>query len=203
MDLLIKQIRELQNTPIKQVVETRLKEFENNNEWFSELCFCLLTANSKAETAINIQKELGQEGFLNLEQDKIKQVIIKNKHRFHNNKSKYIVEARKYKNIKNLIENQNEIEARNWLAENVKGLGYKEASHFMRNVGYKNLAILDRHILRLMFENKNINEIPKSLNKKIYFEIENKFNNIAKNLKMNSAELDLYMWYIRTGKVLK
>lgn len=203
MDLLIKQIKDLQNTPIKQVVETRLKEFENNNEWFSELCFCLLTANSKAETAINIQKELGQDGFLSLEQDKIKQVIIKNKHRFHNNKSKYIVEARRYKNIKNLIENQNEVEARNWLAENVKGLGYKEASHFMRNVGYKNLAILDRHILRLMFENKNINEIPKSLNKKIYFEIENKFNNIAKNLKMNSAELDLYMWYIRTGKVLK
>ncbi|MBS3172068.1 N-glycosylase/DNA lyase [Candidatus Woesearchaeota archaeon] len=203
MNLLIEQVKELQNTAIKNIVDNKLKEFENNNEWFSELCFCLLTANSKAETAINIQKEIGTNGFLNLKQEEIKEIIEKNKHRFHNNKSKYIVEARQYKDIKKLIEQKNEIDARNWLAENVKGLGYKEASHFMRNVGYKNLAILDRHILKLMFENNYINNIPKPLNKKIYFEIENKFNSIAKGLKLNSAELDLYMWYLKTGKILK
>src|SRR3989339_875549 len=112
MNLLIEQVKELQNTTIKNIVDNKLKEFENNNEWYSELCFCLLTANSKAETAINIQKEIGTNGFLNLKQEEIKEIIEKNKHRFHNNKSKYIVEARQYKDIKKLIEQKNEIDAR-------------------------------------------------------------------------------------------
>ena len=73
----------------------------------------------------------------------------------------------------------------------------------MRNVGYTNLAILDRHILNLMVENGYIENKPKSLNKKTYLEIEEKFNEIARELGMSSAELDLYMWYMKTGEVLK
>ena len=70
-------------------------------------------------------------------------------------------------------------------------------------MGYGNLAILDRHILNLMVENEYIENKPKSLNKKIYLEIEGKFNEIAKELGMSNAELDLYMWYMKTGVVLK
>jgi N-glycosylase/DNA lyase len=41
---------------------------------------------------------------------------------------------------------------RDWLAQEkqVKGLGYKEASHFLRNIGVKGHAILDKHVMRCL-----------------------------------------------------
>ncbi len=212
MKNLVKEIKALKNSSVKETVKRRLKEFESfkskgTKDWFSELCFCILTANSKAVTALAIQKELGSKGFCTLCQREIRDTIRKNKHRFHNNKSKYIVEARHCIDIKNkiqqLIKESGEQGAREWLVNNVKGLGYKEASHFLRNVGFKNLAILDRHILNLMIEDKLLKEKPKSLSKKNYFAIEKKFINLAQEVNMPPAELDLYMWCMKTGEVLK
>jgi len=197
---LINEIKNLERSEIKEVVEKRLNEFkELGKNWFSELCFCILTANSKAETALKVQKELGYYGFSSMPRKEIAECIKRNKHRFHNNKAKYIVEARKFKNIQEIV--LREKEAREWLVENVKGLGYKEASHFLRNVGYENYAILDRHILNLMKENGMINDV--KLGKKNYLEIEKKFLELAKKTGMSAAKLDLYMWFMRTGKVLK
>jgi N-glycosylase/DNA lyase len=95
-----------------------------------------------------------------------------------------------------------EIEARDFLVENISGLGMKEASHFLRNTGGQSLAILDRHILALMAEHKIIQK-PKSLNLNSYKEIEKKFTEIASMLRMPPAKLDLFLWYIKTGEVLK
>lgn len=212
MNKLIKEIKSLKNSSVRNRVNKRLKEFENfknkdTKGWFSELCFCILTANSKAATALKIQKELTSKGFCEYSHDLIRETIKKNKHRFHNNKATYIISARKHINIKDkikkIIKQKGEHEAREWLIKNIKGLGYKEASHFLRNVGYKNLAILDRHILSLMKENGFIKENSKTLNKKKYLEIEKNFKKIADALKMSCAELDLYMWYMKTGEVLK
>ena len=208
MNKLIKEIKSLKNSSVKNKVDKRLKEFENfknknTKEWFSELCFCILTANSKADTALKIQEELTSKGFCEYSLGDIRKTIRKNKHRFHNNKAKYILAAREHINIKNKIKELGEIEAREWLVKNVKGLGYKEASHFLRNVGYKDISILDRHILNLMKEYDFIKEKPKALNKKNYLEIEKIFKKITDTLKMSCAELDLYMWYMKTGKVLK
>ena len=205
--MLIKQIKKLQKTEIKDKVDNRLKEFKKlgskgNKEWFSELCFCILTANSKARTAITIQKELKAGGFLNKSEKEISNVIRNNKHRFHNNKSKYIVEARKFKDIKSRINSLDEVSAIEFIVENIKGLGYKESSHFLRNVGYENLAILDRHIINLMVENDLI-ERPKTLTKVKYLLIEVEFQVLAKKMNMSCAELDLYMWYLKAGAVLK
>lgn len=211
--MLIEQIESLRrNSEITQKVVNRLKEFEelskkDDREWFSELCFCILTANSKAKTAISIQKELGFEGFSKLPEDALKECILRNKHRFHNNKAKYITEARKYVWIKNILSGKTSSEAREFLANKksitkVKGLGYKEASHFLRNVGYTDVAILDRHILNLMFEEGLIDDV-KTPNDKKYLEIEEKFKQIAGDLGMNCAELDLYMWYLKTNEILK
>jgi N-glycosylase/DNA lyase len=150
---------------------------------------------------------LGANGFYYLHYNKIKSCIRNNKHRFYNNKTKYIVEAREYidiKNkIKNIIKNKGENEARDWLVKNIKGMGLKESSHFLRNVGYKNIAILDRHILDLMKKYDIIDEKPKILNKNKYFKIEQKFKKIAERLNISPAELDLYMWFMKTGEVLK
>jgi len=196
---------------IKSLINKLLSEFasfstKTNQEWFAEMCFCLLTANSKAKTALAIEKELGVRGFCECVAGDIKKCIVKHKHRFHNNKTEYIMEAREYLNIKetlsDIVGNEGQEAGRQFLVKNIKGLGYKEASHFMRNVGYFDLAILDRHILRLMIEEGMIN-MPKSLTKKKYLEIEAKFRILAQMMDMSAAELDLSMWYLKTGKVLK
>ncbi|MBI2110240.1 N-glycosylase, partial [Candidatus Woesearchaeota archaeon] len=90
-----------------------------------------------------------------------------------------------------------------YLLENVKGFGLKEVGHFMRNVGYKDLAILDRHILKNLYSLGVINEIPKTLNRKKYFEIEEKFREFSKKINIPMDELDLYFWSLETGKVFK
>lgn len=211
MKELIKRVQGIPE-PIKDTVDKRLSEFrefrnKGNEEWFSELCFCILTANSRASTALNIQKELGFKGFSKHSQEKVMQTIKRNKHRFHNNKAKYIVNARAHLAIKDTIHGilaeKNLLEAREWLVKNIKGIGYKEASHFLRNVGFDGLAILDRHIINLMHEHNILKERPKSLNRLNYLLIEQEFNKLAEKSGMSSAELDLTMWYLKAGEVLK
>lgn len=206
MKKVLKQIKQAEKSEISKIIEKRLKEFKElnkkgNDEWFSELCFCILTANSKAKTALNIQKELGSKGFLSNPQKSVCECIKRNKHRFHNNKAKFIIEARKHTSIKDIL--QNEKNPREWLVRNIKGLGFKESSHFLRNVGYDDYAIVDRHILNVLKENKIIKEIPRPINKKTYLKIEDKLKQICNEANMNQAKLDLYLWYIKTGEVLK
>ncbi len=221
MKKLVNKIKEIRKSKVSDKIDSRLKEFaafknKAADAWFSELCFCLLTANSKAKTALNIQNELGAEGFYNLSQDEIRNCIIRNKHRFHNNKSKFIVGAREHFDIKNKITKltkktekvkfnniTGQLAAREWLVQNIKGLGYKESSHYLRNTGHFNLAILDRHVLNLMVENKLLQEKPKSLNMARYLDIEQKLEKVADKLNMSQAELDMYLWYMKTGEVLK
>ncbi|MEM2975891.1 MAG: N-glycosylase, partial [Candidatus Bathyarchaeia archaeon] len=95
-----------------------------------------------------------------------------------------------------------EIALREWLVKNIKGIGYKEASHFLRNIGFTNLAIIDFHILNILTRHKLIKK-PKTLTRKNYLEIEQTLKNIAEKLNLTLAELDLYLWYIETNKILK
>jgi len=185
-------------------INKRLTEFSKlgesgNDEWFSELCFCLLTANSQAQRAIEIQKHLGIKGFLENSQESIAQTIRSFGHRFHNTKAKYIILARKYKDIKDRLKSLTSTEAREFIVKNIKGLGYKEASHFLRNIGYHDLAIIDRHILKFLYQNSIIKEMPKVVTKKIYLECEH----FLKQYHINLNRLDLMIWCHITGKVLK
>lgn len=186
------------------LINQRLAEFEalhiaDNAAWFSELCFCLLTANSQAQKAINIQKEIGTEGFLKYSLQEITNIIYAHRHRFHNNKARFIVAARAYSNIKDLLENMTTMQAREFLVTHIKGLGYKEASHFLRNVGYHDCAIIDRHILRFLAQNKLIDHVPKTITPKIYLI----FENILTQFKMPLDRLDLMIWCHMTNTVLK
>ncbi|GAI37170.1 unnamed protein product, partial [marine sediment metagenome] len=94
-------------------------------------------------------------------------------------------------------------QARGWLAENVKGVGYKESSHFLRNVGFSDVAILDRHVLSVLHEHGLIDGLPRSLARGRYLEIERKLEELARKLGLTLGELDLYLWYSKTGEVLK
>ncbi|NCN99024.1 N-glycosylase [Candidatus Pacearchaeota archaeon CG10_big_fil_rev_8_21_14_0_10_35_219] len=191
---------------VNQLIDTKLKEFQSfsnktDKGWFQELCFCILAANSKQKTAQQIQESL-KDRLLTINQSALALYIKNSKHRFHNNKAKYIIEARKHHPLKEKLTG-NESENRNWLVNNIKGIGMKEASHFLRNTGSQNLAILDRHILRTLEENNIISEMPKLLSQKQYLIIEQKFQDLAKQLNMSPARLDLMVWYLKTGKVAK
>ena len=207
MNELIEKVKQLEQSDINNVVIRRLSEFESfknksGDEWFSELCFCILTANAKQKTGATIQAQITADGFKTLSEETLANLIKVNKHRFHNTKAKYIVKAREFANVKDIIKEMTEVQARDFLVENISGLGMKEASHFLRNTGGQSLAILDRHILSLLAE-YNIIQKPKTLNVNAYKEIEKKFTEIASMLRMPPAKLDLFLWYIKTGEVLK
>lgn len=187
-----------------RIIDNRLEEFaelgkQDTDTWFSELCFCILTANSQAKKAIAIQQELGAQGFLTKSEQEIASIIRKHNHRFHNTKARYIVEARTYSNIKELLCGMSSYQAREFLVKNIKGLGYKEASHFLRNIGYHDVAIIDRHIIRFLVRYNFIKSEPKSLNARNYLHLEN----ILKNFCLSLDKLDLILWYHMTGTVLK
>jgi len=205
---LAKSIEKLKSSEVGELVAKRMREFKEmkekgNESWFSELCFCILTANSTAKLGLEIQSELG-DGFLTLPVGELTQRLKGLGHRFYNKRAEFIVSARKYSKIKDIITEFPETQlAREWLVENVYGIGWKEASHFLRNVGYDNVAILDRHILALLQENGIIKEAPKTLTRRRYLEIEELFKDLARKVNLSPAELDLYMWCTKTSCVLK
>ncbi len=207
MKELLDKIRGLEQSDVGEIVNKRLDEFasfkrKSEDEWFSELCFCILAANAKQATSATIQNQLSAEGFKTLSQETLANLIKLNKHRFHNNKAKYIVKARQFSNIKSIIQNMPEQQSRQWMVENIAGIGMKEASHFIRNTGGQSLAILDRHILSVLEENKLISK-PKSLSTQKYLEIEKVFLDLASTLRMTSAKLDLMFWFIKNGEIAK
>jgi N-glycosylase/DNA lyase len=204
---LIQKIEELKNSKIKEIVDMRMKEFEEagkskQDKVFSELCFCLLTANFQAEKCIQIQNDMSR-GFEIMPQEELARELKKVGHRFWPQRAERIVEARECKTeLCKIIFKKSGEDMRDWLVENVKGLGMKESSHFLRNIGYKDLAIIDFHIVDLL-EREGLVERPNTLTKNKYVEIEKILENFGKKVNLNLAELDLYLWYIETGKILK
>lgn len=177
---------------------------------FSELAFCILTPQSKAKTCWAIIEHLKETGTLfNGDKKEISSAL--KTVRFHNNKSKYLLQARNnFISIKNyLLKNKHgrltdSYSCRDWLVKNIKGFGYKEASHFLRNIGRgENLAILDRHILKNMKRLGLIEEIPRTLTKNRYIALEKRLYEFAKKIKIPLSHLDLLLWYKETGEIFK
>ena len=195
---------------VHREIEKRWKEFKrmrnaDESEWFSELCFCILTANTSAEMGIRVQNALGYEGFAHTPPEELPRKLKEAGSRFYNTRAKYIIGARKFDGMlkKKIQEYEDPRDAREWLVKNIKGLGYKEASHFLRNVGVgNNLAIVDLHILRMLNKHGIVN-VKKPITKKKYVEIEKVLNQLAEKSKMPMGKLDLYLWYLSSGKVLK
>lgn len=201
-------VKKLMEGEVGKIVRKRVKEFKEmgrkpGRELFKELCFCILTANFSAEKGIIIQRKIGDE-FLTLPEGELARRLRKLGHRYPEARARYIVEARRYKgSLRRVIEELGEPRRiRDWLARNVKGVGYKEASHFLRNMGFLDLAILDFHILNILHRYGLIQR-PKTLTPRRYVEIEETLRRVAELLGITLGELDLYLWYMETGKVLK
>ncbi len=193
---------------IAPLVSSRMSEFKelgtsSSEELFKELCFCILTANYSADGGIRIQRAIDN-GFLTLSEEELAKRLKELGHRFPRTRAKYIVEARKFAHDLSQILSSfpDGKSARDWLVKNVKGLGMKEASHFLRNIGYNDVAIIDFHIVDLLVR-EGLIQRPKTLTRKRYREIESVLEKVAKKAGLGLGELDLYLWYMETGKVLK
>jgi len=206
---LVSKVLYLSTTHVAVTIDDRIREFEalrskHNEDWFSELCFCILTANSSARLGIKIQDALGSEGFLKLPRNEIAKRLRELGHRFSERRAYFIAEARDFREIKDIITNLGEQKkAREWLVRTVMGLGYKEASHFLRNVGFDDVAILDRHVLRTMKDHGMIDEVPRGVARRAYMEFEGRLRALSHEVGMPLSKLDLYIWYMKTGAVLK
>lgn len=198
---------------IKNDIEKRIEEFKKNgldmtdSQLLYELFFCILTPQSKATLcweSIERLKDGGKEVLKDTE--KIKNSL--HGVRFPNNKSKYIhnfynnySKEKFFENLKNIESN---FQKREYLVKNVKGISYKEASHFLRNIGYgEDLAILDRHILKNLKNYSIIKEIPKSISRKKYLEIEESMRKFSKSIDIPLSHLDLILWYRERGFIFK
>jgi len=199
----------------KEAIQKRLAEFRQVMQWkdeevFAELCFCLLTPQSSAKVCWEAVTALKERTLLLKGQPPELEPHLRSV-RFSDSKAKYIVEARDmFSNdgklqLKSRISSfYNPFELREWLVENVKGLGYKEASNFLRKIGLgEGFAILDRHILRNLDRLGVITEIPVSITKKRYLEIEEKLRRFATEIGIPLADLDLLFWSRETGWIFK
>lgn len=200
----------------KVEIRKRLKEFQevlnqSDERIFAELAFCICTPQSKATVCWKAISSLMKNRLLyNGKEEEIRPFL--NAVRFYDKKAKYIIRARRFftndrLDIKNkILPFQTSLQLRNWLIKNINGLGLKESSHFIRNIGfdYRNqLAILDRHILKNLKEFGVIKEIPKTLTRKKYLGIEKKMKSFADKLNMLVYELDLLLWSKESGVVFK
>ncbi len=203
-------------------IQNRLEEFNslrdsNDYRLFMELCFVILTSQSSAKNAWKAVEHLDEKNLL-LEGDKpdIARVLKQNEIQYEENKSTYLVENREFlsqptlKNPTNELKikeklNLNNLEkTREWLVDNIKGLSWKGASHFLRNIGYgDDFAIVSSYISKTLFKLELIEDAELPENKEKYLEHEEKVRELAEEVGINIQALDLVLWSMETGEVFK
>jgi N-glycosylase/DNA lyase len=212
VEAMVDEILRLRDGPeLHSMVENRIAEFVEVKEmgtekWFEELTYCLLTAYSSARLGqLCVDALCDRDALLSGDLDQVVEILRAQGHRFAEKRAEYIFTARELApTLKKTIRSFQDIKAaREWLAKSVKGLGMKESSHFLRNVGYLDVAIIDRHIISNMVDHGILEERPKSITKRRYLEYEQILAEVARKVGMTLGEMDLYLWYRKTGKVLK
>jgi N-glycosylase/DNA lyase len=197
-------------------IRARLAEFEevwrsgDDARLWEELVFCIFTAGASARMGLRsieaVRPLLGRGRHEELT-DKLSGV-----HRYPRARSGYIVHTRDFLELDCGMRLRERLESfddplarRDWLARErgIKGLGYKESSHFLRNVGLRGYAILDKHILRSLAE-VGVIESPEPPNTRArYLDTEERLRRFARDVRINFDELDLVLWSMKTGEILK
>ncbi len=200
----------------RDLIKVRLNEFReifetgDDRRIFEELVFCIFTANASAKMAL---KSVDAVRPIIMEASRTKLARkLRHVHRFPNARANYIVHTREYLKrefnfkLKNLILSfEHPLERRDFFAsfKDIKGLGYKEASHFLRNIGFSGYAILDKHILGSLHELGVIQSRKPPATRNRYLEIEDKVKEFAVRVGIDLDELDLLLWSEKTGEILK
>jgi N-glycosylase/DNA lyase len=198
---------------VKPLVDRRMKEFDTLRttatkfEFFRELVFCILTANASAKMALKSINALDAKIF-NGNEDMIS-AALRGVYRFPTSRANYIVRSREflekqhnYMDFKSIFESHTDLfELRDYLKDNIVGIGYKECSHFLRNIGFKGFAILDKHVISML--NVVGCNVTKPRNKREYKQIEQIMKEFASKNNIDFDDLDLVFWSFKTGEIIK
>jgi N-glycosylase/DNA lyase len=202
----------------RKEIRKRLDEFQevwrkgSDARLWEELAYCIFTAGASARMgldSVEAVRPLLLDGASEAMTTALKQAGA---HRFPVARPQYIVVTRDYfraefdmKLRRRLRSFSDPFERRDWLAQEkqVKGLGYKEASHFLRNIGVKGHAILDKHVMRCLCE-VGVVDAPKPPSTRTkYLAVEQELIRFAREIKVDFDELDLVLWSMKTGEILK
>ena len=193
----------------KNAIRMRLHDFSRikPHEYFYELLFCILTPQSSAKNADIVIQKLKGDNFLEKGFDPTPYLRDRRHYiRFHNVKGKRLLDIRSiYPQLHPILLHKRDdiTHLRTNVMHMIPGLGLKESSHFLRNIGITGLAILDRHVLKHLKALKIIGRIPKSLTPRKYFIIEQKWLKYSNEVGISMDELDLLFWSIQTGEIRK
>jgi N-glycosylase/DNA lyase len=178
---------------------------------FEELVFCIFTAGASARMGLNSIERVRPH--LRTGNHRKLTSALSGTHRYPVARAGYIIHTRSYLRrdcglrLRERLESFGEDREarRDFFAANagIKGIGYKEASHFLRNIGYCGYAILDKHILRTLHECGVLESPAPPATKKKYLASEEQMRNFAAELRINFDELDLLLWSNKTGEILK
>lgn len=196
-------------------IERRLEEFAavwrrgDEREIFEELVFCILAAGASARLGLKCIEAL-RPILMAGDADEIFNAI-KGLHLYPESRARYIIETREYlrreldMRLKEKIAPLGHQERRAYLAENpqIRGIGYKEASHFLRNIGLRGYAILDKHVVRSLHELGVLESDKPPSTKRQYLEAERAMKEFAREAKIDLDVLDLLLWSHKTGVILK
>jgi N-glycosylase/DNA lyase len=200
----------------RREIKARLSEFREvgraatDERLFEELTFCIYTAGASARMGLRSVESVRPVLMTGSERDI--QRALEHRHRWPDGRGAYVYETREYLReccglrMRELLASfKTSDERRDFFAANkgVRGLGYKEASHFLRNVGFRGYAILDKHILARLAELGVIESPKPASSKKKYVALEEKMKRFAESIAIDFDELDLLLWYTKTGEILK
>ena len=188
----------------------RVLESGTDERFWEEMVFCFFTGGCSARMGIR-SVEAVRPLLLSGNHAELSQALV-GRHRYPNARAGYIVASREFlqehcglRLREKLSSFEDDLARRDWLVKErrIKGLGYKEASHYLRNIGLKGYAILDKHILRSLAELGIIDD-PKPPNTRLrYLTVEGKLKDLAAAAEIDFDELDLVLWSMKTGEILK
>lgn len=187
-----------------------IREKGNDAKLWEEMVFCFFTGGCSARMGLRsveaVRPLLGKGSH-----EELMNALV-GVHRYPRARSRYIVESRDFLKkhcglkLRAKLENfDHDHDRRDWLVKEkgIKGLGYKEASHFLRNVGFKGYAILDKHVLRCLAELKIIDDPKPPNTRSKYLRVEEKLKDLTEMTGIDLDEMDLVLWSMKTGEILK
>ena len=197
-------------------IRARLAEFRgvwragSDELLWEEMVYCIFTAGASARMGLGSVEAVRH--LLAGGTHEELAAALTGRHRYPNSRSGYIVVTREYLEgdcrlrLRERLEGfADPVERRDWLAreKGIKGLGYKESSHFLRNVGLRGYAILDKHILRCLAEVGVIDSPQPPATRARYLATEQRLRDFARDVRIDFDELDLVLWSMKTGEILK
>ncbi len=203
-------------------IQERLEEFqklrdEGDPRLFRELVFVILTSRSAAKKSWEAAEKLEELGLLeNGSRKEIAEVLENHGIQYERDKAGYIVSNRESLSQPTLRDTSGELKlssridpgnlekTREQLVDSLQGVGWKGASHFLRNIGYGgDFAITSAYIMNNLHQLEMVESPEPPSGKEEYLKFEREFRKLSQQLGIGVQELDLLLWSMETGEVFR